>query len=304
VTDLKKIILDNVDPIASLSGKMVSGGRLNARKALEAAEIDWLSFSPVSGIIIPNADQNISVVANAQYLLRGIYDADMVISSNDPNENPVTIPVTLNVIADYDNDGYTSDTDCNDDNPLEHPNQVWYLDADDDGYSEGTVNTSSCARPAGYKVASELIATSGDCDDNNSNVVLYSWYPDIDADGYGNPSVFLQQCTQPEGYVLNNTDCYDYDANIYPGGPPVRITDTTPIYYLTIQAAYNDALYDDVIEVKNMSLSENLIINLNNVVTIDGGYDCSYTTVSGKTIINGSMTISDGTVTTGNIELR
>ena len=66
--------------------------------------------------------------------------------------------------------GYVSDnTDCDDNDPLEHPGQTWYKDADNDGYSDGTTNTSSCTRPTGYKIASELIATSGDCDDSDEN---------------------------------------------------------------------------------------------------------------------------------------
>lgn len=81
------------------------------------------------------------------------------------------------LVADKDNDGYSYPVavsppynalpDCNDNDPNEHPGQTWYKDLDNDGYSDGTTNTESCTRPPGYKVASELIALSGDCDDNN-----------------------------------------------------------------------------------------------------------------------------------------
>ena len=43
-------------------------------------------------------------------------------------------------------------------------NQVWYKDMDNDNYAAGNPITQ-CARPIGYKLASELIQTSGDCDD-------------------------------------------------------------------------------------------------------------------------------------------
>jgi len=63
--------------------------------------------------------------------------------------------------------GYvTNNTDCDDNDALEKPGQVWYADVDNDGYSSGTTLTQ-CLRPVGYKVASELTATSGDCNDNN-----------------------------------------------------------------------------------------------------------------------------------------
>lgn len=73
------------------------------------------------------------------------------------------------VAIDNDNDGYPVDVDCNDNDPLEHPSQTWYKDADGDGYSDGSV-TITCARPTNYKAASELTAPSGDCNDSNAAV--------------------------------------------------------------------------------------------------------------------------------------
>ena len=68
---------------------------------------------------------------------------------------------------DLDGDGYVNADDCNDNDSNEHPNQTWYKDGDGDGYSDGTTDSTSCTRPGGYKTASELTATSGDCSDNN-----------------------------------------------------------------------------------------------------------------------------------------
>jgi hypothetical protein len=140
--------------------------------------------------------------------------------------------------------GYVSDsTDCNDSDANEHPNQVWYKDADNDGYSDGTTDTISCTRPGGYKVASELTAITGDCDDSNGAVnpaatevcngidddcdtlidegVTTTYYQDSDSDTYGNPAVSQQACSQPVGYVLDNTDCNDSDAAVNPGATEV-----------------------------------------------------------------------------------
>jgi PKD repeat protein/C1A family cysteine protease len=140
--------------------------------------------------------------------------------------------------------GYVTDnTDCDDNDPKEHPNQTWYKDTDSDGYSDGTTNTTSCERPTGYKIASELTATSGDCDDTDSTVhpaatevcndkddncdgqidegVKNTYFRDADGDGYGDPNNSTQACSPPSGYVADNTDCDDSDASINPAATEV-----------------------------------------------------------------------------------
>jgi hypothetical protein len=101
-----------------------------------------------------------------------------------------------------------------------------------------------CAKPVGYKLLSELLATIRDCNDdpanggasvypaaleicdgldNNCNgqvdeVVKSTFYRDADGDGYGDLSLSTQACTPPAGYVVDNRDCNDDPAN---GGPTV-----------------------------------------------------------------------------------
>ena len=145
--------------------------------------------------------------------------------------------------------GYVADnTDCNDNSALEKPGQVWYKDTDGDGYAQtGAATITQCLRPMGYKVASELTATSGDCNDNNAAInpaatevcdgvdnncnmmtdegVQTTYYRDMDGDGFGNPAVTQMACTQPTGYVTNNTDCDDNDALEKPGQVWYKDTD-------------------------------------------------------------------------------
>ncbi len=135
--------------------------------------------------------------------------------------------------------GYVADhTDCNDNDPLEKPGQTWYADLDGDGYSSG-VTLTQCLRPVGYKEASELTATTGDCNDNVAAInpgateicdgidnncnnetdegTLTTWYRDMDEDGFGDPSNTQEACNQPVGYVMDHTDCNDNDPLEKPG---------------------------------------------------------------------------------------
>jgi subtilisin family serine protease len=302
VTELKDIIMNSVDPVTSLNGKMVTGGRLNAQKAINT--VPWLLFSSKSGIIASGTAQDITVTADAASLTGGTYNANIIISSNDPDDNPLTVPVNLTVIPDNDGDGYSADIDCDDNDPLEYPGQTWYQDADNDGYSDGTVDTSSCERPVGYKVVSELLDISGDCDDNDPlEYPGQTWYQDVDHDGFGNPAVSVQQCNRFEDYVTDNTDCDDYDPDIYPGSPAARIMNSPAMYYPTIQSAYIAAsdLVTDQIQIKG-DLTENLNFSLNKSVILDGGYDCAFTK-TGISILHGTIEVTEGVVTIGDFDL-
>jgi PKD repeat protein len=85
---------------------------------------------------------------------------------------------------------------------------------------------------------------------------------------------------------------------------PVRIAGQTPVYYSTLQEAYNAAVGGDIIQSQAVTLTENLNFNLNKSVILDGGYDCGYTSNTGKTILNGNLIISDGTVTIENLIIQ
>jgi PKD repeat protein len=174
---------------------------------------------------------------------------------NDPDQYPGASEVcngedddcdgTVDEGFDADNDGYkTCEGDCDDSDPLEHPNQTWYKDFDNDDYSDGTVDTTSCTRPAGYKVISEVTAIWGDCNDTDSTIhpgaaeacngkdddcnrvvddglPKTTYYQDADGDGYGNASVTLEACAQPPGYVANASDCDDSDPSQHPGAQEI-----------------------------------------------------------------------------------
>jgi hypothetical protein len=121
---------------------------------------------------------------------------------------------TYTAVGDNDRDGFTTCSgDCNDNDPSINPNTIWYKDADNDGYSDGST-LKQCPRPAGYRLPSELTQTSGDCNDNNSAVhAIETWYLDADNDGHyissqsscGSPGTGYTQTAGVQG------DCDDND---------------------------------------------------------------------------------------------
>lgn len=78
---------------------------------------------------------------------------------------------------------------------------------------------------------------------------------------------------------------------------PVRIAGTTPVYYPTLQAAYDAAADGAVIQSRNLQFTENLSVNRNVSVTLQGGYVCDYSATSGVTNLKGMITTSAGTLT-------
>jgi len=88
--------------------------------------------------------------------------------------------------------GYVSlSTDCDDDDPEQHPGAEEYCNGEDD-----------------------------DCDgvvDEDTVDAATNWYADADGDGYGDDGDLVVQCTQPSGYVLDDSDCNDSDSSAYPG---------------------------------------------------------------------------------------
>lgn len=145
------------------------------------------------------------------------------------------------------------------------------IDADGDGY------------PAGM-----------DCNDGNPlEHPGQIWYVDNDSDGFGNAAVYLQQCNQPVSYVPDNNDYDDNNATL---GAPVMIDGGTTYFYSSLQDAYDAAADGDTIKVIFVTINEDLFIDRNISVTLQGGYDGSYTAISGDTTLQGIMDVSEGTI--------
>ena len=115
--------------------------------------------------------------------------------------------------------GYVSNsTDCDDTDGTKWQLATFYVDADADGYANGTASVcSGVGAPTGYSVESSGI----DCDDNNNMVYqLNLFYTDVDGDGYTNGYTMASVCSGvgiPLGYstATLGEDCNDNNNSVY-----------------------------------------------------------------------------------------
>ncbi|HBH61856.1 MAG TPA: hypothetical protein DDX85_08990 [Nitrospiraceae bacterium] len=80
----------------------------------------------------------------------------------------------------------------------------------------------------------------------------------------------------------------------------MRIAGTTPVYYSSLQAAYDNAEGGETIQSHDAVFTEDIAFDLDKSVFFEGGYDCDYTSVTGKTTVYGNMSVSNGMVTIQN----
>ncbi|OPX99194.1 MAG: hypothetical protein A4E58_00436 [Syntrophorhabdus sp. PtaB.Bin006] len=117
--------------------------------------------------------------------------------------------------------------------------------------------------------------------------------------GSGLKTVYVQfvdeagNSTVYSGTIVLNATCTN---------PNVRIGTTS---YATLQAAYNAAVTGDVIKCQGVKLTDSLTTDRNITVTVDGGYDCSFTANTGiMTVVKGMITAAQGSTTLRNITLE
>ncbi len=117
---------------------------------------------------------------------------------------------------------------------------VYYADSDDDGYGDATVSVSVCFPVLGYVINNAdcndsdptihptAMETCNLIDDNcngliDDEVIYTTYYADMDNDLFGDVTdTGTSFCISPgEGYVLNNSDCNDANALVFPGASEI-----------------------------------------------------------------------------------
>ncbi len=128
---------------------------------------------------------------------------------------------------------------------------------------------------------------------------------DAGIDSDGDTLSNLQEYLLGTNPTVQDTDGDGLNDNIdaCPTYPPIWVS-LVGAYFSTLQQAYNAASDGDTIQSQAQTLPENPNINLYKSVTLQGGYNCDYSTQTGKTILNGNMTISNGTVTIENFMIQ
>jgi hypothetical protein len=84
--------------------------------------------------------------------------------------------------------------------------------------------------------------------------------------------------------------------------PTMACVEGTPmVCYSSLQSAYNHAGPDGAIRALGVPLHEDLTASSSNQITISGGYNSDYSSVTGFTTLNGTLTIKDGSLTLENL---
>jgi hypothetical protein len=84
-----------------LGGGVAGDGIVNLNQYLDeglaCGGVDWLSVNPTSGTVPAGESRRVTVTFDATDLEFGTYRANLIITSNDPDQAWIGVPVTLGV---------------------------------------------------------------------------------------------------------------------------------------------------------------------------------------------------------------
>jgi subtilisin family serine protease len=100
--ETKQILLESVYELDSLNGSIETGGRLDVSKAL--TDIESINFITIdngaSGEILPGDSATIQITIDATNKLAALYENQIVISTNDPENESITVALDITVLFD------------------------------------------------------------------------------------------------------------------------------------------------------------------------------------------------------------
>lgn len=110
---------------------------------------------------------------------------------------------------------------------------------------------------------------------------------------YREPGVYAVTLTVTNAKGTDTETKFNY-ISVNTCQTPVRTGITNPTYFSNIQSAYNVADDGGIIQSIASEFTEDININRNITLTLDGGYDCNYTTKVGNTVLRGNISVTEG----------
>jgi len=99
--DIKDILLSSTDPIEAFRENTVSGGRLNAKNALDLSGPGWILAPDIpSNAVASGESLNLELALTTMKTDIGVYQANLIIDTNDPINPRFSLPITLTVTDD------------------------------------------------------------------------------------------------------------------------------------------------------------------------------------------------------------
>jgi hypothetical protein len=83
-----------------------------------------------------------------------------------------------------------------------------------------------------------------------------------------------------------------------------RIDVASPNYFSLLQSACNAASSGNVIQAMSHDFNEDLVLDNNTAIILEGGYDSGYATNAGYSTLHGSLTIGSGALTAENLVIE
>jgi uncharacterized repeat protein (TIGR02543 family) len=103
--------------------------------------------------------------------------------------------------------------------------------------------------------------------------------------------------------ITNVTSDLNIKAN-FSYVPPARIDTVPPQYFSSLQAACNAALSGQTVQARIFTFVEDLALTKATDIIIQGGYDTSYLSQSGYSVLQGKLTVGRGTLVTERLTVK